>query len=167
MSVPKIEAVDFGGNCGPGVCFLHLICFWFYVYVSLLFSDCFYLCVCLLVRLLSSFFFLSSFVSVCVCLCDFVCLALLLPFVLEFCTFFFFFLFFWAKQLAVSALWLGVRPEPLRWESWVQDVEPPETFQPHVILIRESSPRDLHLNTKTQFHSRPASSSAGCPMPNN
>ena len=34
---PKIEAVDFGSNCTRGVCFLHLICFWFYVYLSLVF----------------------------------------------------------------------------------------------------------------------------------
>ena len=46
-----------------------------------------------------------------------------------------------------------VRPEPLRWESQVQDIGPPEASQPHVISIDESSPRDLHLNAKTQLHS--------------
>ena len=46
----------------------------------------------------------------------------------------------------------GVRPEPLRWESWVQDTGPPETSRPHVISIGESSPRDLCLNAKTQLH---------------
>ena len=45
-----------------------------------------------------------------------------------------------------------VRPEPLRWESQVQDIGPPETSQPHVISIGQSSPRDLHLKTKTQLH---------------
>ena len=34
---PKIEAVDFGSNCRLGVFFLHLICFWFYAYLSLVF----------------------------------------------------------------------------------------------------------------------------------
>ena len=47
----------------------------------------------------------------------------------------------------------GVRPEPLRWESRVQDIGPPKTSQPHVMSIGKSSPRDLHLNAKTQLHS--------------
>ena len=46
----------------------------------------------------------------------------------------------------------GVRPEPLRWESQVQDTGPPETSRPHIISVSESSPRDLHLNAKTQPH---------------
>ena len=53
----------------------------------------------------------------------------------------------------VLVLWPGVRPVPLRWESRVQDTGPPETSRLHVILNGESSPRDLHLNTKTQLHS--------------
>ena len=53
----------------------------------------------------------------------------------------------------VLVLQPSVRPEPLRWESWVQDIGPPETSQPHVISIGESSPRDLRLNAKTQLHS--------------
>ena len=48
----------------------------------------------------------------------------------------------------------GVRPEPLRWESQVRDIGPPETSRLHVISNGESSPRDLHLNAKTQLHSR-------------
>ena len=47
----------------------------------------------------------------------------------------------------------GVRPVPLRWESRVQDMGPPETSWLHVISNGESSPRELHLNTKTQLHS--------------
>ena len=42
----------------------------------------------------------------------------------------------------VLVLQAGVRPDPLRWESRVQDTGPPETFQPHVISIGKSSPRD-------------------------
>ena len=53
----------------------------------------------------------------------------------------------------VLVLWSGVRPEPLRWKSRVQDIGPPETSWPHVISNGESSPRDLHLNAKTQLHS--------------
>ena len=51
----------------------------------------------------------------------------------------------------VLVLQLGVRP--LRWESQVQDIGPPETSQTHVISISKSSQRDLHLNAKTQRHS--------------
>ena len=47
----------------------------------------------------------------------------------------------------------GVRPVPLRWQSQVQDIGPPETSRLHVISSGKSSPRDLHLNTKTQLHS--------------
>ena len=47
----------------------------------------------------------------------------------------------------------GVRPEPLRWESRVQDTGPPETSWPHVVSIGESSPKDLCLNAKTQLPS--------------
>ena len=53
----------------------------------------------------------------------------------------------------VLVLWLGVSPEPLRRESRVQDIGPPETSRPHIISISESSPRDLCLNAKTQLDS--------------
>ena len=53
----------------------------------------------------------------------------------------------------VLMLWPGVRPEPLRRESQVQDIGPQETSWPHIISIGKSSPRDLRLNTKTQLHS--------------
>ena len=63
----------------------------------------------------------------------------------------------------VLVLQPGVRPEPLRWESQVQDIGPPETSWPHVISISESSPRDLRLNTKTQLH--PTASKLQCWTP--
>ena len=98
MNHPKIEAEDFGSNCKLGACFLHLICFWFYIYVSLLFRACFHWYICLFIWLFSYFyiyiyiFFFFSFpfspfvsVNVYASLCDFVCIALLLPFVLGFC----------------------------------------------------------------------------------
>ena len=52
----------------------------------------------------------------------------------------------------VLVLQPGVRPVPLRWESRVQDIGPPQTTQLHVVSNGESSPRDLHLNAKTQLH---------------
>ena len=54
-------------------------------------------------------------------------------------------------------LWPGVRPEPRRWESRVQDIGPPETSRPHVISIGKSSPRDLCLNANTKLHSTTSS----------
>ena len=53
----------------------------------------------------------------------------------------------------VLVLRLDVRPEPLRWESRVQDIGPPETSQPHIISIGKSSPRHLRLNAETQRNS--------------
>ena len=53
----------------------------------------------------------------------------------------------------VFVLQPGVRLEPLRWESRVQDTGPPETSQPNIISNGKSSLRDLHLNTKTKLHS--------------
>ena len=67
----------------------------------------------------------------------------------------------------VSVLWSGVRSEPLKWESRVQDIGPPETSWPHIISISKRSPRDHCHNTKTQLHSTTRSSSAGLPMLNN
>ena len=66
-----------------------------------------------------------------------------------------FFLPFLLSHVAdkVLVLWPGVRPEPLRWESQIQDIGPPETTQPRIISVGESSPRDLHPNAKTQLHS--------------
>ena len=52
----------------------------------------------------------------------------------------------------VLVLWPGVRPGPLRWESRVQDIGPPETSQLHIISNGKSSPRNLHPNVKTQLH---------------
>ena len=53
----------------------------------------------------------------------------------------------------VLVLQLGVRTEPLSWESQVQGIGPLETSQPHLVSIGKSSPRDLHLSAKTQLHS--------------
>ena len=47
---------------------------------------------------------------------------------------------------SVLVLRPSVRPEPLRWDRRVQDIEPPETSWLHVISICERSPRNLHLS---------------------
>nr|XP_058931096.1 succinate--CoA ligase [GDP-forming] subunit beta, mitochondrial isoform X4 [Kogia breviceps] len=49
----------------------------------------------------------------------------------------------------VLVLQPGFRAEPLRWDSQVQDIGPPETSRPHVISNGRSSPRFLHLNAWT------------------
>ena len=54
----------------------------------------------------------------------------------------------------VLVLQPGVRPQPLRWKSWIQDIGPPETSWPHVISNGESSPRYLHLTARIQLHSK-------------
>ena len=72
-------------------------------------------------------------------------------FLLSFCFFHPFLLRCVAERVLV--LWPIVKPEPLRWESRVQDIGRPEASQPHIISMGESSPRDLHLNAKTQCHS--------------
>ena len=54
---------------------------------------------------------------------------------------------------SLGALASYQRHEPLRWESRVQDIGPAEASWLHIISNDESSPRDLHLNTKTQLHS--------------
>ena len=68
-------------------------------------------------------------------LCDFVCLVLLLPFVFGALSVHLFFLFPCHAAGRVLVFWPDVGPEHLRWESQVQDVRPPETSQPHIILI--------------------------------
>ena len=67
----------------------------------------------------------------------------------------------------VLVLQPSVRPEPLRWQSWVQDIGAPETSQPHVISISESTPRDLHLKVKTKLNSTVSKLQCWMPMPNN
>ena len=129
------------------------VCDWFvpdfYVYLSLVFSACYYWWICLLVWLLFFFFYFFKIYFI------FIYLFI----------FFLFFLLFLLSCVAdrVLVLWLGVRSGPPRWESRVQDTGPPETSQPHVISIGEGSPRDLRLNTKTQLH--PMARKLQCWMP--
>ena len=95
----------------------------------------------------------------------FLILITLLYFIFSLFFFLPFFLPFLLSHVTVRVLVLrpGVRPESLRWESCVQDIGPPETSRPIVISISLSSPRDLHLYTKTQLH--PMASKLQCWTP--
>ena len=81
----------------------------------------------------------------------------------------FFFLPFLLSHVAdrVLVLRLGVTPEPLRWESRVQDIGPPEASWLHVKSNGESSPGDLPSMLRPSSSQQPASYSTGHPMPNN
>ena len=105
-----------------------------------------------MVSLLSSFFPSSFFITLL-----FLIIYIFTNFILSYfiCLPFYFFPPFLLSRVADRVLVLqpGVRPEPLTWESRVQDIGPPETSWTHVISNGENSPRDLCLNTKTQLHS--------------
>ena len=129
------------------VLFCFFLCFFRIVFSDFIFGGCFFWFGC---SLLSLFFLL------------FLIFLFLIIFSIFFLSFFpslppslFLFLPLLLSDVAdkVLVLWPGVRPEPLRWERRVQDTGPPETSWPHVIANGESSPRDLHLNAKTQLHS--------------
>ena len=121
--------------------------------MCVLFSACYHWWISLLDWLLSSFFlFLYYFLifnNIIIFYFNNFILFIYLSFFLSF------FLPFLLSHVAerILVLWPGVGPEPLRWESQVQDIGPPETTQPHIISNGESSPRDLHLKAKTQLHS--------------
>ena len=101
------------------------------------------------------FFFLLSFFHYLLIFLFLIIIFYFNNFILFYSFFLSFFLPFLLSHGADSVLVLqpGVRPVPLRWESGVQDIGPPETSQLHVISKSESSPKDLHLNVKTQLHS--------------
>ena len=67
----------------------------------------------------------------------------------------------------VLVLWPGIRPVPLRWESRAQDIGPPETSRPHVISNGKALPEISISTLRPSSTQRPASYSAGQPMPNN
>ena len=129
------------------------------------------------------FFPFSLFVSVYASLCEFVCIALLLPFVLGFCLFFFnlknlFFLIFFIFYFNYFILFYFILSSsfffspfysepcggqvlgaPARVRAVTEVGEPSSGHwstrdlpAPHNIK-RRKSPRDLHLNAKTQLHS--------------
>ena len=64
-------------------------------------------------------------------------------------------------------LQLGIRAVPMRWESQLQDTGPQETSQLHIIPNSENLPEISISTPRPSFIQRPASYSAGHPMPNN
>ena len=61
----------------------------------------------------------------------------------------------------------GIRAVPLRWESQLQDTGPQETSQLHVIPNGKNLSEISISTSRPSFTQRPASYSAGHPMPNN
>ena len=121
----------------------------FYVYFSIVFSTCYNWWICLLVWLLSSFLLITIFNF------NNIYFILVTLFYLFIYFFFLFFLPFLLSHVSDRVLVLRphVRPEPLRLESWVQEIGQPETSWSHVISITKRCPRDLCLNTQTHLHS--------------
>ena len=84
-------------------------------------------------------------------------------------SFFLFFLLFILSRVEERLLVIqpGIRAMPLRWESQVQDTGPQETSQLHVISNGKNLPEISISTPRPGFTQRPASYSAGNPMPNN
>ena len=134
----------------------------FFFFFSIVFSACYHWWICFLVgcSLLSFFLLFFNF---------FIFNNYFFITLFYFISLFLFFLPFLLSCVAdrVLVLWLCVRPLPLRWESWVQDIGLPETCRLHVISNSKSSLRDLNLNNKTQLHSETSKLQCWTPMPNN
>ena len=84
-------------------------------------------------------------------------------------SFFLFFLPFTLSRVDERLLVLqpGIRAVPLRWESQLQNTGPQETSQLHVIPNGKNLPEISISTSRPSFTQRPASYSAGHPMPNN
>ena len=131
--------------------------------------------ICFLVWLLSSFFLLSFFLFF---ITSKIFLFLIIIFYFKdfisiyFIFFLSFFLSFFLPFLLscvadrVLVLWPGVRPVPLRWESRDQGIGPPETSWLHGISNGEAIPEISISTRRPSSTQRPASYSAGHPMPN-
>ena len=158
--------LSFVFNClisflGPFVCLVLLLFFLFFgfVFVS---GVCVCVCLCFCLFCFAFTICLEFCLSFCCwwwwsCLFDSV-----FTICLEFCLSVYFHLFsspptfsppllLWhvACKALVSGRGSGLR---LRWERWVQDDGPPENSWVHGILIGQSSPGGLHLESKTWLH---------------
>ena len=142
------------------------VCFFFFSIVLRAYNHWW---ICFWVWLLSSFF-LSLFLLLFNFLIfnNYIYFFILITF-LFYSFFLSFFLPFILSRVDDSVLMLrpGVRPVPLRRESWVQDISPPETSQLHVISNGKNLPEIPISTPRTSSTKRPASYSAGHPMPNN
>ena len=133
------------------------VCEWlvsdFYVYLSIVFSTCYYLWIYLLVWLLTSFIFITLFFC-------FNNIFLIFYFNNFFIYFILFFLSFYSPISSEPCGWQGLGA-PAECQAWASEVGQPSsghwttrTSWPHVISKGKSSPRDLQLNAKTQLHAR-------------
>ena len=77
--------------------------------------------------------------------------------------------FSWSCRVDERLLLLhpGIGAVPLRWESQLQDTGPQETSQLHVIPNGENLPEISISTPRPSFTQRPASYTAGHPMPKN
>ena len=158
--------MDFGSND------IYLFFPSFFVSVYVYDSVCDFVCIALLLPFVLGF---------CLSIFFFYCLKKLFFLIIIFFKLFYFilfylllsfFLFFLPFILScvgdrLLVLQPGVRAVPLRWESQVQDTGPQETSQLHVISNVEYLP-DISISMPRHSSTqRPASYSAGHPMPNN
>ena len=164
----QIEEVDFGGNdiyiFFPFSLFVNVYVYaslWDFVCIALLSPFVLGFCPSVFFFYFKKFFFLiiifyfNNFI--------------LSYFILFYPLSFFLFLPFILSRVDERLLMLqpGIRAVPLRWESQVQDTHPQETSQLHVIPNNENVPEISISTPRPSFTQRPASYSAGHPMPNN
>ena len=136
---------------GLGFCLVFFIFFFF----SIHFSDCYHWSICFLVLLLPSFFLSFFFCFYYFLIYLFLIIFNNFLFILFFSFFLSFLLPFHLSHMADRVLvhWPGVNHVPLKWESRVQDIRPPENSWLHVISNGKRAPRELHHNSNTQLHS--------------
>jgi hypothetical protein len=68
----------------------------------------------------------------------------------------------WQMDCGILVPWPETGPEPLEWESWVQDPRMPENSWPQGVLISENSHEGLHLYPRPGITQLLAAPSAGC-----
>ena len=146
--IPKLRQWTLGATI------IYVFPFSLFVSVYVYASFCDFVCMALLLPFVLGFC-LSVFCFFCFYLFMFLIIIFYFNNFIYFILFFSFFLSFFPPLLLscvadrVLVLWPGVRPVPLRRESRVQDIGPPETSRLHVISNGKSYPRDLHLKAKT------------------
>ena len=185
----QIEEVAIGSNNIYIIFSLFfLFCLSVYVYVLVCDSVCIALLLPFVLGFSLSFFFLSIVFSTCyhwwicfwfgcsffiITFCNFLnnflfFILITILFILFSCFFLSFFLPFILSRVDDRLLVLqpGARAVPLRWERQVHDTGPQETSQLHVISNGENLPEIPISTPRPSSTQRPASYSAGHPMPN-
>ena len=131
--------------------------FFVFLFFCFYFKNCFFFLFFLIVIFL--FFYFNNFILFYLTLFYFI-------------LFLFFFLFFLPFILSraderLLVLQPGIRAVPLRWERQLQDTGTQETSHLHVIPNDDNLPEISISTPRPRFTQRPASYSAGHPMPNN